>query len=227
MGDTHGKLKALYTALTDGSIPSGADLIMLGDCGLMSDEFTPPYYTVNEEATQRDIRIYLFRGNHDNPDFFKPENSLPHVLILPDLAEVEYEGKKGLIFPGALSVDRYARKLLNYPLFEGAELPPNAETVKPGQYDFILSHGGICPPSQRGSGPGNPIYEWLIRDPELETDLHREQDNYRRLLTITNAKRLIFGHYHVHANFPLFNDAGQHYCTCSALDIDEIRALDV
>ncbi len=227
MGDTHGKLKALYAAITDGTLPRGSDLIVLGDCGLMRDEFTPPYHAVNAEAAQRDIRIYLFRGNHDKPAFFKPENSLSNVLLLTDLAEVKYNGKKGLIFPGALSVDRYARKLLGYALFESEELSPAVDTLNLGKYDFILSHGGICPPSLRGSAPGTPIHEWLIHDPALADDLRREQDNYNRLLTLTGAARMIYGHYHVHVNFPLFNEDGRHYCTCSVLDIDEIRPLDV
>ncbi len=227
MGDTHGKLKALYTAITDGTLPGGADLIVLGDCGLMRDDFTPPYLTVNEAAAGRDIRIYLFRGNHDNPAFFTPENSLSNVILLPDLAEVQYKGKKGLIFPGALSVDRYVRRELGYPLFEQAELAPNMSDLTLERYDFILSHGGICPPSQRGSGPGTTIHEWLKLDPALEEDLRREQDNYRRLLNVTAATRMIYGHYHAHTNFPLFNEAGQHHCTCSTLDIDEIQELDV
>ncbi len=227
MGDNHGDLNALLTAITDGTLPPGADLIILGDCGLMRDEFTPPYHAANKEAALRDIRIYLFRGNHDKPAFFKPDNSLSNVLILPDLAEVTYDGKKGLIFPGALSVDRYARKLLGYALFEGEELSPDVETLNLGKYDFILSHGGICPHSLRGSGPDSPIHHWLIRDPALADDLRREQNNYRRLLTATGASRMIYGHYHVHVNFPLFNEAGRHYCTCSVLDIDEIHPLDV
>ena len=70
IGDMHGNLRSLMHSLSLSTsktyFPDGSDIILLGDCGIVNKGIPNDYRAANKKAVKRDIRIYLFRGNHDN-----------------------------------------------------------------------------------------------------------------------------------------------------------------
>lgn len=220
-GDNHGNLRGISHFITDHDEYHDINIIVLGDCGLMIDNWTGDWLSINKKAATKNIMVYIFRGNHDNPDFFKKENNLSNLTILEDFDEINliYNGQEfsGLIYPGALSVDRswrwkmanvYQNKKLWY---EGENIKPIPEDIK--NYDFILGHGGLTPPSI--DADPSFLNSFIPYDEKLLDDIKAEQNNYKKLLEATKPTYFIYGHFHISESFT-YNDI-----KCQALDINE------
>ena len=223
MGDNHGKLVVLENLLQRNVFPNHSDIIVLGDCGLMFTQFPPAYLRIDEVLAKQDIRLFLLRGNHDNPDFFIPENNLSHVLLLPDLCKLSYKGKSGLVYPGAVSIDRSERMIENFPWFENEEVP-SPDDVPNDEVDFILSHGGICPPDYVATGYAKAS-RWVPYDDKLVADIDAEQLKYRQVVEKTKVKYMFYGHFHISRTFPEFDASNRIARYFNILDIDEVREL--
>lgn len=224
IGDMHGNLRGLMHALTQAQdkhyLPDGCDVILLGDCGIVREGIPNDYRAANKRAKKRDIRIYLFRGNHDNPAVYKhdwhdTDEQLDHVFVLEDLDEFVFpNGKTGLVIPGAVSVDRCYRWQNNWCWFAD-ELAPTEDKVENKHYDILFGHGGITPPVIK-SEESRIFDSWLAYDKNLESDLAIEQDNWNKILSKTTPSRFYFGHYHCSESFE------HNGVLCRVCDISEI-----
>lgn len=143
---------------------------------------------VNDWLIERNCRLYLLRGNHDNPIFWEEPPTFSHITFLQD--GINFIGEvKAFCINGASSVDSLNRTPdLDHFLLEIINLPEVKRLVtKTSKQDFknvrlILSHE--CPASQYP----------LLRDNKERQFL---QTIYEVLKTkITHPVTWCYGHHH-------------------------------
>lgn len=203
VGDIHGYPRPVLDIAVQGGLHD-CSLVFLGDIGLgFSGDHTGCAKFLDREFGKLGITCWLFRGNHDNPESYNErkgeiEKTLPHVKILQDHDVVETaDGRRGLIVPGSLSIDRYRRK-------EGASYWRN-ETMDYGfvpeeEYDFVLAHSGPTPKCLTHHTGG--IFDSMCMiDPALIGETKREQDYVDLVIEKARPKFWANGHFHVHEFF--------------------------
>ena len=113
LGDIHGNCAWLrYVIENNQSAYRNQTIIQVGDFGV---GFTTEY---NDNKTLEDldkflskfnIIMYVLKGNHDNPLYFKGNHIFNNLKLMPDYSVIEVEGSKILLVGGALSIDRSDR----------------------------------------------------------------------------------------------------------------------
>lgn len=120
VGDIHGQTSLLTDVLSYYDIKN-CTLILLGDIGIWRYRDYKAYRPLDEFAAERNIMIYAFRGNHDNPAFFSDSptkstlvtrfwNKFTNFKVLPDLSILDINGHTGIVIGGGVSIDRTIRR---------------------------------------------------------------------------------------------------------------------
>lgn len=140
LSDIHGNLPYVITYIVENNI-SDVDIIQVGDfgCGYTSHELeSETYFGVNQLLSDRNIRLHIIRGNHDNPVYFqnnresfiqsrdkwdalkgepgKVDNgdyydqlmSLTNINFVSDYSVLNIDNQNILCIGGAISIDRTA-----------------------------------------------------------------------------------------------------------------------
>ena len=117
LGDLHCDLESLKGYFTNHAL-SECNFIIAGDIGL---GFYPRSVHLRELTEfnnflkERNILLYLFRGNHDNPKYFNreiredDEFMFSNIKVLPDYSVLTTNGYNILMVGGAISIDRTHR----------------------------------------------------------------------------------------------------------------------
>lgn len=213
VGDIHGQPTAIGNTILDNDFQN-SDFVILGDVGLgFYGNHLGPLKALERIAAKGNNRFYIFRGNHDNPESFSEERKalaekkFGHITFLRDFDTVTLAGgKKGLVVPGALSVDR---NTCRYTVVDGKAVPVPRERGKQywsdelmdydkmaavtEHYDFVLAHGGPTPPSLPDTGF---IARMEQNDPLLREDMEKEQLAVHSLIERVKPDFWINGHYH-------------------------------
>lgn len=229
IGDMHGNIRALMHGLsisTDKTyFPDNSDIILLGDCGMVNAGVPNDYRAANKKAKKRNIRIFVFRGNHDNPDIYKhhwheEDPQLSNVYLLEDLDTFTFvNDKRAVVIPGAVSADRYYRWVNNWCWFENEGIPSIDTLDNPEQYSIIFSHGGPTPPVINRSD--NTLFDsWCKADENLLPDLQKEQGKWDSILETIKPDKMYFGHYHCSETFD------KNGVRCKVCDIGEIAQVN-
>ena len=119
VGDIHGDTAVLQLLIKCHEL-NNCTLILLGDIGIWRYRDYKHYMALDALAAERNITIYAFRGNHDNPAFFNIDdksspiasrfwNKFTNFKYIPDLSVVTINGKRGIVIGGGLSIDRCFR----------------------------------------------------------------------------------------------------------------------
>lgn len=239
-GDVHGNVFNLLFDIE--TAPDGSAFIILGDIGVgfkaIYKNYTPTeeeqeynaikffkcFQRVLEDTAKKNTRIYIFRGNHDNPVYFtgelkaKIENEFPMFTIIEDYDEVVLnDGKVALVIPGGISVDR-ARRIENESYWKDELIHYDELDKINKEYEIILSHSGPTPQTiVENDKNGKPsivtYYEKL--DSELRNTLAEEAAYWDKVLKKIKPKNIFCGHYHVSEENTIDN------CKIKFLDIDE------
>lgn len=118
IGDLHGDFNSLLRNIKNRNI-TDCSFINLGDCGLgfyLKSIHLQELREVNNVLKERNIFLYLFRGNHDDPAYFNREVKdddefmLSNIKVLPDYTVMTINDNNILIVGGATSIDRIKRK---------------------------------------------------------------------------------------------------------------------
>jgi metallophosphoesterase superfamily enzyme len=76
VGDIHGEFREMIWKATQQYDIRGADLVVLGDFGVGFDgRLKYDYGRALKKMEEHDIEVYTIRGNHDDPDFFKDDDT--------------------------------------------------------------------------------------------------------------------------------------------------------
>lgn len=212
IGDIHGRADHLVEKLND--LEPGA-LIILGDVGFgFSSEIDEQLQKAFCQCEEKGWSIYLIRGNHDNPEYWK--NVQRGCVMLRENRVITINGKRFFISGGGISLDRWQRvPKKSYWFNEYIYVPPYVLQEVKNIYG-ILSHVGPVPPKVAA----NPSFLEYCKsfDQELEADLEDERIQIARL---ENLKPLVwyYGHFHVNESFT------HNGITCHALGISTLTEI--
>ena len=84
VGDIHGDTAVLQLLIKCHEL-NNCTLILLGDIGIWRYRDYKHYMAIDALAAERNITIYAFRGNHDNPAFFNIDDKIPfcEYFVIP------------------------------------------------------------------------------------------------------------------------------------------------
>lgn len=216
-------------------------IIQVGDFGIgyASYEFdVKTLKFLNAELKKTNNKMYVIRGNHDDPAFFDGSFTYSNLELVPDYTLKTILGRNFLFIGGALSIDRrisiakyetkikYGSQNARPEYWKGEELIVDMEKLE--QYrnvDVLVTH--TCPtwcnPVQNGFYPAI-VEEAIFDDPELAQLLPQERANmdiiFNTLKRNNNPLSLhVYGHFHHSART-------EHWgCEHHLLDINELKML--
>jgi hypothetical protein len=198
------------------------------------------YICLDKEAAERNIIVYAFRGNHDNPAFFTLNDDSSPILkrfwnkftnfkVLPDFTILNVNGNKGIILGGAVSIDRPFRKSFvkgkrssakfycNDDWWFGENLPDTNHIDE--EVDFVLTHTGPRPPKIRPLNEDNCSF--FILDPTLGDAVAKEEKRIDEIYEQFHPKKWWFGHFHINESF-------EYKCSkCCTVDILNLSPLQM
>lgn len=205
VGDIHGNARNIIKTIERVGLKD-ISMIFLGDIGIFKFYDRFEYKELDGFFSERKIDGYFFRGNHDNPIFFrncKRGNDFfslfKNIKPIRDLEEIEYNGEIGIVIPGGISIDRVWRKLdVSYWYDENM---PDVSLVPDKKYDFVLAHTGM-PPQSHYKLDSSLLSSFLQKDATLESELLEERSNIDKIIEKISPKKWICGHFHINNVFP-------------------------
>lgn len=237
VGDIHGEASVLTDVLSSYDIKD-CTLILLGDVGIWKYRDYKRYLVLDKYAAERNIIIYAFRGNHDNPIYFSLNDDSSVVLKrfwgkftnfkpLPDFSILNINGNKGIVLGGGVSIDRVYRKSFHKNRFTKGKIYNNddwwSDEMLPKingidkKIDFILTHTGPRPSLVAPLTASNCSF--FKYDIELEDAIQEENKRLDEIHKAFQPKKWWFGHYHI-------NDVFDYEQTrCYAVDILNISPV--
>ena len=212
VGDIHGDYNYIFPKFNK---VTNTDFILLGDCGIgFSDTKDEKllklieYYT--KQLSKRNNRLFLIRGNHDDPKYFilplSKEYSNENWIFLQDFSLLFYKDKKIRVIGGAVSVDRRMRET-NKTYWYGEELNefPELDYIK--DTDILLTH--TCNRAWIDIFLPNPMPNWLKLsfqiDKKLTPDAEKENHICTCLLKFYRPEKWFCGHYHISTKTTVIN----------------------
>ncbi len=112
LGDIHGKFDIIPYKLKLYDI-TDAHIIQVGDFGvgfLSFETELEKLTSLNDLLIEKNVFLYVIRGNHDFPLYFKKDPfKLSNIKLIPDYSILNLEGKRILCVGGAISTDREER----------------------------------------------------------------------------------------------------------------------
>ncbi len=179
---------------------SNDTLIQLGNLSLEKDENldNENLLEINEFLKESNSILYIMRGNHDNPNFFKKINILQsNIKLLSDNSILEIENHKIFILGGGISVDRNERNKVGLYWTEESINIDFQLIEKLDGIDIVLTHK---PPSYIFDNflADKFIDYWVKGDACLENQLSKERDLlralYKKISKRNNIKYWISAH---------------------------------
>lgn len=212
VGDIHGDY---YPTLSPdpGEDKIADNYIFLGDIGFGFFKLGDFIKTL-DETIPKNVNIFCIRGNHDNPDYWKPSyqvliNKLcPRFTMVQDYDAIVIGDKLYVCIGGGISIDRHYREEGKSYWSGEAVLPPPSENVYGNVYG-VLSHTGFTPPVLTHKTA------FQMKFPDVDKDCKDEQLLLEDALHLYKPKVWYNGHYHVHVTFKVEE------CLVHALDICE------
>lgn len=216
LGDIHGNFNHLKWYITTYKV-SDCTICQVGDFGVgFIEKFNDMTNLglLNNFLKEHNINMMVWRGNHDDPDFFDGhlENHFDNLHLLPDYSVIDVDGVKILGIGGAVSVDRrprmreeliYVKSNLERKLHwydEGFVL--NEEKLKSIEgIDILVTHTTMdfCHPVNK-NGFGYLVEQFAQDDGKLKNDLRREREEVTKMWNIFLEKNKpdyhFYGHFH-------------------------------
>jgi UDP-2,3-diacylglucosamine pyrophosphatase LpxH len=203
IGDLHGEYINLLYKITKLEL-TNTTFIQVGDFGLGFHDLNYDLQTLtglNKFLKQRNNKLYIVRGNHDNPFFWKHnrELHLTNIFFAQDYEVLTIEDQRVLCIGGGISIDRLNRTsgkdywpdeefVLNEVLLEKA-----CET----EIDIVVTH--IAPDNVWPYMFTPVVNHYSNREPGLAAALDLERRNMRKVyerVLQAGCKQWYYGHYH-------------------------------
>lgn len=228
VGDIHGFFGSLISLIKRYEI-TDTGIIVCGDCGLgfyKWDSTKVQLKRLNDVCRKNNVTIVMFRGNHDDPNFFTQGKITSNIIPVPDYTVIN---DTILCVGGATSIDRqYRMQLKNKLCMDYFKYHPHCsmEEAKENTSNLYwenelpvydedklneLKENGInittvcthtcptfCDPLTKDG-----IEEWIKADPGLDVCIKEERDVMDKVYNklITDGHPLtdwIYAHYHRH-----------------------------
>ena len=217
LGDIHGSFNNFMWHIKSNKL-TDCVIYQVGDFGI---GFTNEYNdmatlgNINKFLRERNIQMYVIRGNHDNPYFFDGHlmNHFENLHLIPDYTVIDINGYKILGVGGAVSIDRrgskrdqleYAKAGRDIELYWYDEVfVLNEEKIKSIEgVDIVVTHTApnFCAPVNK-NGFGYLVDQFAEDDVNLKKDLIEERDLVTKMWELLkeknpNIKYHFYGHFH-------------------------------
>lgn len=235
MGDVHGDWSSMYSKFKDYDFRDCV-VFQVGDFGVgwetVRKELRALRYW-NGILANRNIHLYVLRGNHDDPAYYDGTRMFSHIKLLPDYTVVEIGAWRVLVIGGAHSVDRTRRNeyfihkdqawMTKRKQLNRGWWPEEVFDFKPDildglrDIDFVATHTApaMCMPMSKSI-----LHEFARYDDDLIDDVAQERMNMNLTFEILRKNNPLYawyyGHYHDSHTMGIFET------TFHMLDIDEI-----
>ena len=207
-GDIHGKYREFIWTLYVKRKIHDSSIIILGDFGIgFTKDFSIEYKKSEPKLEENNLMIYVLRGNHDDPSYFKDSsNDFPRLKFLHDHEVYNICDRSIYIIGGAHSTDANInpecksisdRVIENserlrkgkMPVWWESECVDKKYTDLPTRVDIIASHTAPLnfePVSIRTSAISVSQFEKIIDERKYLTDI----------LSEIRADYWFYGHFH-------------------------------
>ncbi len=110
LGDTHGKMNTFFFQCKQYKLTDKV-IFHVGDFGAGFRENTKEWLqSINDDLAERNIIMYVIRGNHDEPIFYNGDYINTNLKLMPDYSTVTVDYRRFLLVGGAISIDRHLRR---------------------------------------------------------------------------------------------------------------------
>lgn len=188
---------------------------------------------INDYLKERNIVMYVIRGNHDDPEYFKGNHLFTNLQFLPDYSIIEIEDHKILCVGGAISPDRKYRKMES-DMMSKVGLIPNwwedegfvlkEDLIKDlKDIDVVITHTtpSYCKPNGKFPATFNNYFK---SDPTLKEEMIKERENLSKLFEILNKNNNIKYHFHGHFHkYDITNNLYTQHISLSKNEFYEIK----
>lgn len=192
---------------------SNTSIFQVGDFGIGSNNPKKEMnriFRINDYLKERNIVMYVIRGNHDDPYYFKGEHLFSNLQFLPDYSVIELDNHKVLCVGGAISPDRKYRKIESGQLVKYGSCPNWWEeerfilkeellkSLKNIDIDIVITHSApsYCKPNEFSEN----LKHYFKKDPSLKKELITEREELTKLFQLLNKNNDIkyhfYGHFH-------------------------------
>lgn len=210
---------------------SNTTFLQVGDFGVgFNDDDNEIILNLNEKLENLNIFLYIIRGNHDDPFFFREKtiNKWSNIIFLPDYTVLKYLDECILCIGGAVSIDRKLRQKQTAISRKPYWFRKETFNYQKELVDKILEENNItvmvthtAPASfapYHGTEYPQPVKEYLKIDKLLHNDLTEERNTLERLYNQVkggNIKLWVYGHFHFSNSEKIGN------IQVTLLDVDE------
>lgn len=206
LGDLHGNFRALRQLIKKERIQK-ACIIQVGDFGVGYESFLSDLKAMeklNAVLAKAEVHLYVMRGNHDNPAYFRgavprPLDQ-PSISFIEDYTILEINQLKILLVGGAISIDRKVQVEGKHYWKEEVLAFDQGKLETMRNIDVVVTHSApdFAPPLHFGE-----LVRFFARnDAALIDDLHEERkllsDMYDCLKKEPSNKltHWLYGHFH-------------------------------
>jgi len=206
MGDLHGNFRALRQLIKKHKLKK-AHIIQVGDFGVGYQSFLNDLKAmekINALLENAEAHLYVMRGNHDNPAYFRGPVPRPLdqscISFVEDYTVLEINQMRILLIGGAISIDRklqregvhyWKEEVLNYD-------EKKLEVMR--NIDLVVTHSApnFAPPYHFGE----LVMAFARNDASLVDDLHEERALLSKMydcLKQEPSNKLsywLYGHFH-------------------------------
>lgn len=221
IGDLHGYWSVIAQHITHNDEKNIAYL-QVGDfnIGFNGDYEIDKLIQLNKILNDFECDLYIMRGNHDNPNWFKDENFIDvkakfnRIRFVPDYTVINIDTENILFVGGAISIDRVPNKLVGH--WWGDEVFPFDKKRLNALQDIerVITHTApnFCEPLRFN----DLVYRYAKNDVDLIKDLIAEREKVTEMATLlmNNGKNNLRGWYygHFHNNYRLVHNNIEFVC---------------
>ena len=211
-GDIHGEFRKLVWSLTQQWCLKDCVVVVCGDIGMgfyKRGYYADEFQHLQKKLAENEITLVMFRGNHDNPDYFDREEfdefqyggAYPNIFLVPDYTVLETQNGNVLCIGGAISIDRSQRtEHISWWKDEKMVLPDELDYIEMSKehIDMVATH--CCP---LVCGPRfNDAMGFEKVDKFIMCELQNERMDFNDLLEgvkkVAPIKYWFYGHFHGH-----------------------------
>lgn len=201
IGDIHGKISQLTNRLEELNIGKGVDYVQLGDFGLGFDSPLRESRKLKELdllLARLESRMWVIRGNHDNPIYWDPNYSydLENIRFVPDNTFLQIAGSNCFFAGGAISIDRInRRKGVSY--WQGESYTWSIPLITPENVDVVFTHE-VYHPCSPFTMQSPIVTRWMEQDKTLRRDMTENQMEMKKMYEFLSSINHDFSWYHGH-----------------------------
>lgn len=194
VGDTHGINE--FKDIVERFVPNDSCVVHIGDCGIgFSRRDGERIKKVDKICKDKNIQVYIIRGNHDNPYYWDNDVfELTNVKLVKDYTRLIFPNtREALCVGGGVSVDRIDRiKGVSYWKDEITQYLP--EYCTPCDYMFIHDAPSYCNLPTVSLKQNFRYY--VEKDSKIMSDAQLQRETIDKIVALCKPKKIVGGHFH-------------------------------